>query len=78
MFTPILAVSTVDIKFWSPRENGSCAHEISFRENNSHVIKSCGATSEGSSVVVRKDHDHPPNPAETTNQLAIDGMKNRA
>ncbi len=36
------------------------------------------ATSEGSSVVVRKDHDHPPNPAQTTTQLAIEGMRKRA
>ena len=36
------------------------------------------ATSEGSSVVVRKEHDHPPNPAQTTTQRAIMGMKKRA
>ena len=29
-------------------------------------------------MVVRKEHDHPPNPAETTNQLAIAGMRKRA
>ena len=36
------------------------------------------ATSEGRSVVVRKEHDHPPNPAQTTTQLAIAGMRKRA
>jgi len=29
-------------------------------------------------VVVRKEHDHPPNPAQTTTQLAIEGMRKRA
>ena len=28
-------------------------------------------------MVVRKEHDHPPNPAETTTQLAIAGMRKR-
>ena len=28
-------------------------------------------TSEGRSVIVTKEHDHPPNPAQTTTQLAI-------
>ena len=36
------------------------------------------ATSEGSSVVIRKEHDHPPNPAGTTTQLAIQEMRKRA
>ena len=29
-------------------------------------------------MVVRKEHDHPPNPAQTTTQLAIAGMRKRA
>ena len=36
------------------------------------------ATSEGLSVVVRNEHDHPPNPAEITTQVAIAGMRKRA
>ena len=36
------------------------------------------ATSEGSSVIVRREHNHPPNPAQTTTQLAIVGMRKRA
>ena len=36
------------------------------------------ATSEGRSVVVRKEHNHPPNSAQTTMQLAIAGMRKRA
>ena len=34
-------------------------------------------TSEGSNVIVRREHNHPPNPAQTT-QLAIVGMRKRA
>ena len=29
-------------------------------------------------MVVKKEHDHPPNPAQTTTQLAIAGMRKRA
>ena len=36
------------------------------------------ATSEGSSVVVRRDHDHPPNLAQSTTAQAIEGMRKRA
>ena len=36
------------------------------------------ATSEGSSVVVRKENYHPPNAAQTTTQLAIARMRTRA
>ena len=36
------------------------------------------ATSEGSSVVVRKENNHPPNLAQTITQLAIAQMRKRA
>ena len=36
------------------------------------------ATSEGSSVVVRWDHDHPPNLTQSTTSQAIEGMRKRA
>ena len=44
----------------------------------STIRTSARATSEGSSVVVRKENNHPPNPAQTITQLAIAQMRKRA
>ena len=63
IYTKIRESSTSDLCFWRCEQHR----------------QGCEArtTSEGSSVQVRKQHNHPPNPAATTTQEAIANMRKR-
>ena len=64
VYTKIRDSSTSELRFWRCEQHRRGCE--------------ARATSEGSSAVVRKEHDHPPNPAETTTQEAIANMRKRA
>lgn len=64
VYTKIRDSSTSELRFWRCEQHRRGCE--------------ARATSEGSSAVVRKEHDHPPNPAGTATQEAIANMRKRA